>query len=45
MEGRQRAGELAHRIGQLVSENAADSGIYPYRAGYEIESVNTITEN
>ena len=44
VEGRQRAGELAHRIGQLVSENAADSGIYPYRAGYEIESVNTITE-
>ena len=44
VEGRQRAGEMAHRIGQKVSENAADSGIYPYRAGYEIESVNAITE-
>lgn len=44
VEGRQRAGEMAHRIGQMVSENAADSGIYPYRSGYETESVNVITE-
>ena len=44
VEGRQRAGELAHQLGQRVSENAADSGIYPYRAGYEQESVNIITE-
>lgn len=42
VEGRQRAGEMAHRI--MVSENAAESGIYPYRSGYETESVNVITE-
>ena len=38
VEGRQRAGEMAYVAGQK------GSGIYPYRAGYEIESVNIITE-
>ena len=44
VEGRQRTGDLAHRIEKLVSDNSEQSGIYPYRAGYEIESVNVITE-
>ena len=44
VEGRQRAGELAHQLEQMVSDNETDSGIYPYRAGYETESVNIITE-
>lgn len=38
VEGRQRAGEMA-------LHGAPKSGIYPYRAGYEAETVDRITES
>lgn len=44
VEGRQRAGELANKADDLISDNAEASGIYPYRAGYEQETVDIITE-
>lgn len=39
VEGRQQTGDIAN-----VAGNFEASGIYPYRAGYEAESVNIISE-
>lgn len=40
VEGRQRAGELAY-----FADKESASGIYPYRAGYEKETVDVITQH
>lgn len=40
VEGRQRAGELASS-----ADKESASGIYPYRAGYEKETVDVITQH
>ena len=44
VEGRQRAGDMANFLDKRIEDNAEESGIYPYRAGYEAESVDLITE-
>ena len=44
VEGRQRAGDMAYLLDKRIQDNAEVSGIYPYRAGYEAESVDLITE-
>ena len=42
VEGRQRAGELANAIDRISTEK---QGVYPYRAGYEAESMEIITSH
>jgi DEAD/DEAH box helicase domain-containing protein len=44
VEGRQRTGELANAVGRSIEEELEDVEVYPYRAGYEKDTVDLITE-
>lgn len=44
VDGRQRTGEIVNRL-RRISDNPTLSGIYPYRAGYENNTVDIITEH
>jgi DEAD/DEAH box helicase domain-containing protein len=46
VEARQKTGEMASlNIDNKVFDNVEETGLYPYRAGYEKETIDEITKN